>query len=58
MIEKEKGDTRMSTKMNLPKRSEVDKKHTWAIEDLYINDEAWQVEYDLLKGLILKAVEY
>ncbi len=48
----------MSTKMSLPKRNEVDKKHTWAIEDLYASDESWQQEFDRIKELIKNAVEY
>ena len=34
-----KGDIDMSSTKSLPKRSEVDKKYTWAIEDLYVSDE-------------------
>ena len=26
----------------IPKRSEVDPKNTWATEDLFANDEAWE----------------
>ncbi len=58
MIEKEKGDLSMNTKMGLPKRLEVDQKYKWAIEDLYASDDLWQSEYDQLKNLVAKASEY
>ena len=58
MIEKEKGDLPMNTKMGLPKRIEVDQKYKWAIEDLYASDDLWQSEYDQLKNLVAKASEY
>lgn len=48
----------MNTKTNLPKRSEVDKRYTWAIEDLYASDELWKVEYDSINQLLDKAREY
>ncbi|MFT4143072.1 MAG: oligoendopeptidase F [Mobilitalea sp.] len=40
------------------KRSEVEKKHTWAIEDLYKNDTEWQAEYDKIKELLPTATQY
>lgn len=48
----------MGQKKSLPKRNELDKKDTWAIEDLYATDELWQEEYDKIKELIPKAGEY
>jgi oligoendopeptidase F len=48
----------MAEKKNLPKRSEVDHKFTWAIEDLYASDDLWQKEYEKLKELLPKAMEY
>ena len=48
----------MSTGKNLPKRSEVDKKTTWAIEDLYLSDELWQEEFDKLSKMLAKVAEY
>ncbi|MDF2906986.1 MAG: yjbG [Herbinix sp.] len=48
----------MAQNKNLPKRSEVDVKYTWAIEDLYLNDELWQKEYDKLKEMLPKATEF
>lgn len=48
----------MAQNKNLPKRSEVEKKYTWAIEDLYVSDEQWQMEYDKIKELLPKAAEY
>lgn len=48
----------MSTNKSLPKRSEVDKKFTWAIEDLYSTDELWKEEYDKLSMMLTKVSEY
>ncbi|MDF2510964.1 MAG: yjbG [Herbinix sp.] len=42
----------------LPKRSEVEKKYTWAIEDLYSSDEQWQLEYNKVKEILPRALEY
>lgn len=43
---------------NLPKRSEVDKKFTWAIEDLFATDDLWEKEYNRIKELLPKAEGY
>jgi len=48
----------MSQKSTLQKRSEVDKRFTWAIEDLYSSDDLWQQEYDQIKEMLPKAMEY
>jgi oligoendopeptidase F len=48
----------MSQEKNLPKRNEVDLKFTWAIEDLYASDELWQKEYEKVKEMLPKAMEY
>ena len=48
----------MAQEKNLPKRNEVDLKFTWAIEDLYASDELWQKEYEKVKDMLPKAVEY
>jgi len=48
----------MAEMKNLPKRSEVDQKFTWAIEDLYVSDDLWQKDYDKVKEMIPKAAEY
>lgn len=48
----------MSQNKNLPKRSEVDHKFTWAIEDLYASDELWQKEYDKIKELLPRVLEF
>ncbi|MBH1939715.1 oligoendopeptidase F [Mobilitalea sibirica] len=48
----------MAEKKNLPKRSDVEKKFTWAIEDLYPSDEMWQSEYEKLKEMLPKIAEY
>lgn len=34
------------------KRSEVPKEHTWALEDLYINDDAWKADLNKLKEML------
>lgn len=48
----------MAQNKSLPKRSEVDVKCTWAIEDLYASDELWQKEYDKVKEMIPGIVEF
>ncbi len=48
----------MAQNMNLPKRSEIEKKNSWAIEDLYASDEGWQIEYAKIKEMLPKAAEY
>jgi len=53
-----KGDIEMAEMKNLPKRSEVDQKFTWAIEDLYVSDDLWQKDYEKVKEMIPKVIEY
>lgn len=48
----------MAEKMSLPKRSEVDQKLTWAIEDLYASDDLWQKDYEKIKEMLPKVSEY
>ncbi|MGB4660052.1 MAG: oligoendopeptidase F [Mobilitalea sp.] len=48
----------MTQNKNLPKRDEVDAKFKWAIEDLYASDELWQKEYETVKEMLPKALEY
>lgn len=48
----------MAEKKSLPKRSEVDQKLTWAIEDLYSSDVLWQDDYEKVKEMLPNAVEY
>lgn len=48
----------MAEKNSLPKRCEIEKEYTWAMEDLYATDEQWQLEYDKLKEMLSKVVEY
>lgn len=48
----------MAEKKKLPKRSEVQKPLTWAIEDLYETDAAWQTEFDKIKEMLPQAAEY
>lgn len=48
----------MTKNKTIPKRSELDKQYTWAIEDLYATDEQWQEEYDKIKSLLPKLTDY
>jgi oligoendopeptidase F len=48
----------MSEAGKLPKRSEVEKHFTWAIEDLYASDDLWEKEYNEIKDMLPKAMEY
>jgi len=45
----------MSNGKTLPKRSEVKKEFTWAIEDLYASDALWEEDYNKLKEMLPKA---
>jgi oligoendopeptidase F len=45
-------------KKKLKKRSEADKKFTWAIEDLFSSDELWTKEYQKVKEMLPKVTEY
>jgi oligoendopeptidase F len=36
----------------LPLRSEVQIEHTWQLEAIFPTDEAWEVEFQALKGMI------
>ena len=48
----------MAKKKGLPKRSEVDKRNTWAIENIYASDELWHKEHDKIKEMIGDILEY
>ncbi len=48
----------MAQSNTLPKRSEVDKQFTWAIEDIFATDELWEKEYNKIKELLPKAESY
>ena len=48
----------MVEKKKLQKRNEVDKKFTWAMEDLYASDDLWQQEYEKIKEMLPRALEY
>lgn len=48
----------MAHNKSLPKRNELEKKYTWAIEDLYASDEGWQLEYTKIKEMLPKVAEY
>ncbi|MDD3174001.1 MAG: oligoendopeptidase F [Herbinix sp.] len=48
----------MAQNNSLPKRNEVDQKFTWAIEDLYASDELWMKEYEKIKEMLPRAMEY
>ena len=41
-------------KKSQKKRSEIDSKYKWSIEDLFQKDEDWKKEYELTKELISK----
>lgn len=45
------------TKRN-KKRSEIDHKYKWAIEDLYANDQLWQQEYEKVEELADKLASF
>lgn len=52
------GGNNMASNRNIPKRSEADKRYTWAIEDLYATDELWQEEYNRIKEMLPEIGKY
>lgn len=46
------------TMSTLPKRSEVEAAHKWALEDLYPSQSAWDDEYAKAKSLLKEAAKY
>lgn len=47
----------MATK-NVKKRSEVDTQYTWAMEDIYVSDEAWQEEFSQVEAMLEDLVAF
>ena len=41
----------MANKNRIPKRSEVNKEYTWALEDIFATDELWNEALEELKGV-------
>lgn len=48
----------MTKSNSIPKRSEVEKQFTWAIEDLFATDELWDKEYNEIKKMLPEAESY
>jgi oligoendopeptidase F len=49
----------MATTTNaLPKRADMPAEHLWKLEDLYPSQDAWNKEYEQVKGLIGEAAEF
>ncbi|WP_028509110.1 oligoendopeptidase F [Ruminococcus sp. NK3A76] len=46
------------SEQRIPKRSEVDKAYTWAIEDIYPSDKAWAADLAKLKAVPAKLMTY
>ncbi len=42
----------------IPKRSEVDPQYTWALEDIYSSDQAWNEDFKKFQALPEKILEY
>ena len=42
----------MSQSEKIQERSQADKKYTWAINDIYLNDQAWKNDYNEVKKCI------
>ena len=40
------GGQKMAKQKNIPKRSEVEKQYTWALEDIFATDELWEKALD------------
>ena len=48
----------MANKNRIPKRSEVNKEYTWALEDIFATDELWNEALEELKGVPEKLAGY
>ncbi len=42
----------------IAKRSEIPAEKQWAVEDLYVNDAAWEADYDEVAALVGQAAQY
>jgi len=42
----------------LPKRNEIEEKYKWNLEDIYINDDEWENDYNKVQELLPKIEEY
>lgn len=42
----------------IPGRDEIAAEYKWQLEDVYASDEAWQADYDKVKGLLPKIAAY
>ena len=42
----------------IPKRSEVSKENTWATEDIFVTDEAWEKAFEEAQAYPEKAAAY
>lgn len=50
--------TEKKTVKSLPKRSEIPVEETWRLEDIFPTDEAWEQEFQAVKGMIPKLSDY
>jgi oligoendopeptidase F len=45
-------------KTQIPSREEIAAEYKWNLEDLYASDEAWQADYDKVKGMLPMIADY
>ena len=48
----------MATTKKIPERTEIPEKDRWAVEDLYVSDEAWKQDLEKLQGEIKALASY
>ncbi len=48
----------MATQKKIPKRSEVEKQYTWALEDMFATDELWEESFNSSRGYLEKLAAY
>lgn len=44
--------------MAIPERNEMNPAYTWALEDLYVSDEGWQMDFDWDKDYLQTVKAY
>ena len=48
----------MAKQKRIPKRNEVDKQYTWALEDIFASDELWEKALNECREFPKKIAEY
>jgi oligoendopeptidase F len=60
MVRKKEGFimSEQKTVNKLPRREELDKAYMWKLEDIFASDQEWEKEFEQVKGLLPKLVDF